>query len=290
MKKSEAVQKIVAWAKKQVGYRPSVGKINKYAEYLDSVKDFYNTPKNGADWCDVFVDCGFVQTFGVDIGRKMLYQPLKSTGAGVYYSAGFFKANKAFVSVPEVGDQIFYGVNAGDHTGIVVAVIAGTIKTIEGNWGNAVVERTLKLSDYRIAGYGRPNWSLVADIKEEEPVTPTPAPKPEPEPEEETTYKVKAGDTLSQIAEKFGTTYQELAKLNGINPPYVIYPNQVLKVTAKEPPSSEGEKVPTEYVVQAGDTLSQIAEKFGTTVGKLAILNGITNPNLIFPGQKLKLK
>jgi LysM repeat protein len=44
------------------------------------------------------------------------------------------------------------------------------------------------------------------------------------------TYTVKAGDTLSKIAAKFGTTYQELAKINGIADPNKIYPGQVLKI------------------------------------------------------------
>lgn len=44
------------------------------------------------------------------------------------------------------------------------------------------------------------------------------------------TYIVKAGDTLSEIAAKYGTTYQELAQNNGIANPDVIYVGQMLKV------------------------------------------------------------
>ena len=43
------------------------------------------------------------------------------------------------------------------------------------------------------------------------------------------------------------------------------------------------------YTVQKGDTLSGIAAKLGTTVGALATNNGIANPNLIFPGQVLRV-
>ena len=43
------------------------------------------------------------------------------------------------------------------------------------------------------------------------------------------------------------------------------------------------------YTVVAGDTLSGIAAKYGTTYQKLAELNGISNPNLIYPGQKIKI-
>lgn len=43
------------------------------------------------------------------------------------------------------------------------------------------------------------------------------------------------------------------------------------------------------YVVKKGDTLSHIAKKYGTTVQKLVELNNIKNPNLIYPGQEIKL-
>ncbi|MCW5849807.1 MAG: LysM peptidoglycan-binding domain-containing protein, partial [Anaerolineae bacterium] len=44
---------------------------------------------------------------------------------------------------------------------------------------------------------------------------------------------------------------------------------------------------PTTYIVQAGDTLGAIAAHNGTTVAVLASLNGLTNPNLIYVGQRL---
>ena len=43
-------------------------------------------------------------------------------------------------------------------------------------------------------------------------------------------YTVKLGDTLSEIAEKYNVTYQKIAKLNGIEKPYIIYPKQKLKI------------------------------------------------------------
>lgn len=43
------------------------------------------------------------------------------------------------------------------------------------------------------------------------------------------------------------------------------------------------------YTVQRGDTLSGIAEKYGTSYQHLARINGIENPNLIYVGQKIKV-
>lgn len=44
------------------------------------------------------------------------------------------------------------------------------------------------------------------------------------------------------------------------------------------------------YTVKSGDTLGAIAKKYGTTYQKLAKLNGISNPNKIYPGQKIRVK
>lgn len=98
-------------------------------------------------------------------------------------------------------------------------------------------------------------------------------------------YVVKSGDTLSGIALKFGTTVQELAQLNNIKNPNLIYSGQVLKL----PVSNSSNKYQRTYVVQSGDTLSGIASKFGTTVSNLVSLNNISNPNLIYVGQVLKV-
>ena len=99
------------------------------------------------------------------------------------------------------------------------------------------------------------------------------------------TYTVKSGDTLSSIASKYGTTYQELARINGISNPNKIYPGQVLKIGG-------GSSIPSTeyYIVKSGDTLSAIAKKYGTTVNQLASWNNIANVNKIYVGQKLRVR
>ena len=108
---------------------------------------------------------------------------------------------------------------------------------------------------------------------------PTPKPKPSYD-----TYTVMAGDTLSDIAAKFGTTYQELAAINGIEDPNMIHVGQIIKLKGHEISTPQGG---TTYTVQAGDTLSGIAAKYGTTYQELAVLNGISDPNIIHVGQVL---
>lgn len=98
------------------------------------------------------------------------------------------------------------------------------------------------------------------------------------------TYTVRAGDTLSSIASKFGTSYQALASLNGISNPNLIYVGQVLRVNGSASTGS------VYYTVRAGDNLSAIASRYGTSYQSIAALNGLSNPNLIYAGQTLKIK
>lgn len=97
---------------------------------------------------------------------------------------------------------------------------------------------------------------------------------------------VVAGDTLSAIATRYNTTYQELAKINNIADPNSIYVGQIIKLKGSN--ESINNNVQT-YTVQSGDTLSGIATKFGTTYQSLASINGIDNPNTIYVGQVLKI-
>lgn len=94
------------------------------------------------------------------------------------------------------------------------------------------------------------------------------------------THVVQSGETLSGIATKYGTTYQALASLNGLANPNYIYVGQQLNVSG----TASASRV---YVVLSGDNLSTIAQKLGTTYSSLAQKNGIANPNLIYPGQRL---
>lgn len=97
------------------------------------------------------------------------------------------------------------------------------------------------------------------------------------------TYTVQAGDTLTAIANKYGTTVDSLVALNSIADKNKIYVGQVLKISGATSNNS------TSYTVQAGDTLSGIASKFGTTYQELARINNISNPNLIYVGQVIKI-
>ena len=112
---------------------------------------------------------------------------------------------------------------------------------------------------------------------------PVPPPKPTPPPADYITYVVQSGDTLSEIAVRYGTTYQALAALNNISDPNLIHPGQTIRVPEKSGPT------PRYYTIRSGDTLSEIAVRFGTSVAALMSLNGITNPNLIYAGNTIRI-
>lgn len=103
-----------------------------------------------------------------------------------------------------------------------------------------------------------------------------------PSPDDTESIIIKGGDTLSQIAVDYGTTVQRLVELNNIKNPNLIFVGNVLLV-----PINDGEKQRMTYTVKKGDTLSNIAKKYGVTVKQLVSLNNIKNPNLIYVGQIL---
>lgn len=109
-------------------------------------------------------------------------------------------------------------------------------------------------------------------------------------------YTVKSGDTLSGIASQYNTTVNQIVSLNQLSNPNLIYVGQVLKLknsqTTNSSSSSSSSTAATTagtYTVKAGDTLSAIASRYSTSSSTLASLNSLSNPNLIYVGQVLKV-
>jgi LysM repeat protein len=132
-------------------------------------------------------------------------------------------------------------------------------------------------------------------------------------------HTVRQGDTVGRLATLYGSTIPAIIAANGLDenalifvgqglvipvrlaPPATITPipatntPNVIIVTATPAPlptatpvvSSPPPTGTTTYVVQPGDTLNRIAARFNTTAAALVSLNGITNPNRIFVGQRL---
>ena len=101
-------------------------------------------------------------------------------------------------------------------------------------------------------------------------------------------HTVRAGQNLTQIARYYGVTVQAIVKANNLWNPNVIYIGQrlLIPVPCQKPPSKG---CTLTHVVKRGEYLKMIAARYGTTVSVLVQLNRIKNPNLIYPGQRLKI-
>lgn len=182
-------------------------------------------------------------------------------------SKGIWVENDAYV--PMTGDIIMYdwddsGVgdnkNSPDHVGIVVSVSGSSIKVIEGNYSNTVKYRTLSVNGKYIRGYIVPKFPKDDDIAPSSP-----------------DIEQLAKDV---IAGKYGNGQARKDALGSLYSQVQALVNEMLK------PKDE----PVYYTVVKGDTLWAISKKYGTTVDKLVSLNNIKNRNLIYVGQRIRIK
>ncbi|MFG6493569.1 LysM peptidoglycan-binding domain-containing protein [Microbacterium sp. P03] len=112
-------------------------------------------------------------------------------------------------------------------------------------------------------------------------------------------YTVAAGDTISAIARAHGTSIQAVLDANGLTRASIIYPGQALALpgsvaaTASAPaavvPASAPAVTSGAYTVEAGDTISAIASRHGTTTRAILDANGLTTASIIYPGQSIAL-
>lgn len=104
-------------------------------------------------------------------------------------------------------------------------------------------------------------------------------------------YTVQSGDTLSAIARRYGTTVQELVDINQIQNPNLIYPGEKLRILTNStmPGTEERGTGSITYTVRRGNTLSQIARAYHVSVQHIVEINDIPDPDLIYPGQKLRI-
>jgi len=102
-----------------------------------------------------------------------------------------------------------------------------------------------------------------------------------------TTYTVKSGDNLTEIADKYEVTVSDIKEWNDLDSD-VIKEGQVLKLYPPKSTEKKTTKKATTYTVKSGDNLSDIAVKFGVTVSNLKEWNDLDD-DVIIEGQVLKL-
>jgi hypothetical protein len=159
--KVASAKDVIKLAEKQVGISEGKGGQTKFHDWYVGTENARLTAKrdggnvsayNGAQWCNMFVSWVGAQT-GV-----------KGMGWDAYtvQHAMWFKKTGRWGKVAKPGAVVFFAWNGGgigsiNHVGLVVKDNGdGTIKTIEGNTGNAVKEKTRDKS--QVAGYGYPDY------------------------------------------------------------------------------------------------------------------------------------
>lgn len=114
-------------------------------------------------------------------------------------------------------------------------------------------------------------------------------------------HKVERGQTLGQIARDYGTSVDDIARLNHLGNVHMIRPGDQLLIPmpaelaskAAQRAAEKGHYVPPDgwqrvtYKVKSGDTLGGIARKLHVTVNHLRRVNGLPRTDLIHPGQRL---
>lgn len=102
-------------------------------------------------------------------------------------------------------------------------------------------------------------------------------------------HKVRRGETLVEIAQRYGTTVQKIQELNHLSRPDRIYPGQVLRITAAQV-ASDGRSTVKYHRVRRGQTLSEIAETYGVRISDIKRWNpSKVKGNIIKAGDLLKI-
>ncbi|MCX7671634.1 MAG: LysM peptidoglycan-binding domain-containing protein, partial [Anaerolineae bacterium] len=141
----------------------------------------------------------------------------------------------------------------------------------------------------------RPAFARPRSVTVEPPATPSPTATPQATATPVPTpirHKVAAGESFGLIADKYGRTAKEVAEANGMTVNDMIYPGQELIIP---PPKDGSAPLPTPtptggtliYTVRAGDTLSEIAERFDSRVDWILEANRRKLTDMLRPGDRL---
>ncbi|MDD2391749.1 MAG: LysM peptidoglycan-binding domain-containing protein [Bacilli bacterium] len=96
-----------------------------------------------------------------------------------------------------------------------------------------------------------------------------------------TIYQVRNGDTLESVAQRFNTTAEFLNTINGFPNDFQLVPGTNVIV-----PGTRNE-IFFKYTIKAGDSLYSIANRYGVSVDNLALLNGLSKEEYIYPNQEI---
>ncbi len=110
-------------------------------------------------------------------------------------------------------------------------------------------------------------------------------------------HRVRRGDTMQQVASRYGMRTAQLAALNGLTTSSKLRPGRLLKLPERMPASlgRAGDTavakadMPRTYIVRRGDSLKAIAARVGVPEAELLRYNALRNPDFLYEGQKINL-
>ncbi len=125
--------------------------------------------------------------------------------------------------------------------------------------------------------------------------SPSARPNPAKAPEASRVHVVRQGETLWEIARAYGVTVEAIARTNGLRGG-LIKPGQSLQIPSGRSTASTASKRPTAkastsrraiHTVRAGETLWDIAQRYGVTIDVIEQANKLPDRDRLWPGQKL---
>ena len=143
-------------------------------------------------------------------------------------------------------------------------------------WNSLSIESILRPGQRLIVHHGRPG-----------PAPATLPTNPSKTSRANTVHVVQYGDTLSEIAERHGTTVLALTEFNRIEEDAVLLPGQKLRLIPAAYIDPDGEPQRIRYRVKRGDSLWEISRQFGVSVASLRRWNRLSANDLLIPGREL---
>ncbi len=178
---------------------------------------------------------------------------------------------------PETSDKTFYTVKKGDNLSTIAERFNTTVSKLK-RWNNLWGKRYIYPGDKLIIwSSGSKNYSS-ASSKANDRTYSGNIPK---------YHRVKQGESLWLIANKYGLSVNELKRLNGLSGRCIIRPGD--EILLRDASYEGGAREQIVHIVHEGDTLWEIAATYGVRLSDLKRENGLTGTSLIKPGDKITI-